>query len=161
MSDYATQNRFEKLDHRRSIEKQSPRSHQLRHQLLNILFDLDGFPLYVATSKPHFYARKIIKHFELNEFFAEVYGSELDGRRIEKADLIQYILEEISASPEQCLMIGDRKFDLIGALKNNVPGIGVLWGYGSREELSAVESLALHQNLEELTRYILELSRLS
>lgn len=96
-----------------------------------------GFTLYVATSKPHAYAGKIVEHFGLMPDFVRVYGSELDGTRSAKAELIAYLLAEEGREAGQCVMIGDRKHDLIGARANGVPGIGVLWGYGSREELSA------------------------
>ncbi|MHA7772436.1 HAD family hydrolase [Roseibium sp. M-1] len=105
----------------------------------DLLADLTsaGLKLHVCTSKPHAYAGRIVEHFGLMPYFGKVYGAELDGTRSAKAELIAYILakEEISAS--ETIMIGDRKHDLIGANANSVAGIGVLWGYGSREELAA------------------------
>jgi phosphoglycolate phosphatase len=94
-----------------------------------------GATLFVATSKPVVYAEKIIDHFNLSGFFRRIYGSELDGTRSAKSELIEYILAEESLTPAAALMIGDRKHDVIGAAKNAVPAIGVLWGFGSREEL--------------------------
>lgn len=96
-----------------------------------------GFSLYVATSKPHAYAGKIVEHFGLMPDFIRVYGSELDGTRSAKAELIAYLLAEEGREAGQCVMIGDRKHDLIGANANGLRSIGVLWGYGSREELEA------------------------
>ncbi len=95
----------------------------------------DGRRLFVATSKPHAYAGKIVEHFGLMPYFGKVYGSELDGTRSAKADLISYLLEQENVDPGTCAMVGDRKHDLIGANANRVAGFGVLWGYGSRDEL--------------------------
>lgn len=96
-----------------------------------------GRRLFVATSKPHAYAGKIVDHFDLSRFFGKVYGSELDGTRSAKAELIAHILEEEGIAAQDCVMIGDRKHDLIGANANSVAAVGVSWGYGSREELAA------------------------
>jgi len=91
--------------------------------------------LFVVTSKPTYFARKISENLDISKYFKEIHGSELDGTRINKADLIRYILNLESISPKQALMIGDRKHDILGAKLNNVIGIGVLWGYGSFDEL--------------------------
>jgi phosphoglycolate phosphatase len=64
-----------------------------------------------------------------------VFGSELDGTRVDKSHLLEYALKEISVDPSNTLMIGDRSHDMIGAKNNGMKRIGVLYGYGSREEL--------------------------
>jgi phosphoglycolate phosphatase len=94
-----------------------------------------GDTLFVATSKPHVFARKIIKHFELGTYFQHVYGSELDGLRSDKTDLIAHILEQEQIPAENTWMIGDREHDMIGAKANGLQSCGVLWGYGSKLEL--------------------------
>jgi phosphoglycolate phosphatase len=94
-----------------------------------------GHTLYVATSKPTLYADRIIDHFKLSRYFKKVYGSELDGTRVDKTSLIAYILQTESIQSSDTFMIGDRKHDIIGARANKVNGLGVLWGYGTREEL--------------------------
>ncbi|WP_243369808.1 HAD family hydrolase [Microvirga solisilvae] len=91
--------------------------------------------LFVATSKPHVYARRIIEHFGLTRFFQEIYGSELDNRNADKRDLIRHILDQERFDPAQAVMIGDREHDAIGARANGIASIGVTWGYGSRQEL--------------------------
>ncbi|WP_153768625.1 HAD hydrolase-like protein [Labrenzia sp. CE80] len=103
----------------------------------------DGRKLFVATSKPHAYAGKIVEHFGLMPYFGKVYGSELDGTRSAKAELIEHILSEEGLSASDCAMIGDRKHDLIGANANNVDGFGVMWGYGSRDELEGEQPVAV------------------
>lgn len=94
-----------------------------------------GRALYVVTSKPTVYAERIVAHFGLDGYFRHVYGSGLDGTRGDKAELIGYVLERESLAPEAALMIGDREHDALGAARNRVASVGVLWGYGSAGEL--------------------------
>ncbi|MES1939705.1 HAD family hydrolase [Salinisphaera sp. T5B8] len=96
-----------------------------------------GRQLFVATSKPWFYARQIVQHFGLDSYFCSVYGSELDGTRTEKHALIAHILREEKIAAGDALMIGDRSFDLMGARHNGVANAAVGYGYGSRAELEA------------------------
>ena len=91
--------------------------------------------LYVCTSKPAVYASRIVAHFELGGFFRAVYGSELDGARTDKAHLIAWLLEREGLAARTTAMIGDREHDAIGARANGVTPYGVLWGYGSEDEL--------------------------
>lgn len=92
--------------------------------------------LYVATSKPHVFADRIIDHFDLRKYFARVFGSELDGTRVDKSDLLRYALNETAADPTRTIMIGDRKHDVIGAANNGMAAIGAVYGYGGRTELT-------------------------
>lgn len=94
-----------------------------------------GRRLFVATSKPHVFADRIIDHFGLRSYFGRVFGSELDGTRAHKTDLLRYALDETASDPKRAIMIGDRMHDMIGAANNGIGTIGVLYGYGSREEL--------------------------
>lgn len=94
-----------------------------------------GHRLFVATSKPHVFAERIIDHFGLRGHFERVFGSELDGTRVDKSHLLEYALKQASVNPAKTLMIGDRSHDMVGARNNGMKGIGVLYGYGSREEL--------------------------
>jgi phosphoglycolate phosphatase len=94
-----------------------------------------GHRLFVATSKPHVFAERIIDHFGLLNHFERVFGSELDGTRVDKSHLLEYALKETSVDPAKTLMIGDRSHDMVGAKNNGMKGIGVLYGYGSRDEL--------------------------
>jgi phosphoglycolate phosphatase len=89
---------------------------------------------YVATSKPHVFAKKILSHFNLSHYFSVVHGSELSGVRSDKGELIKFILDNESLDPEKTVMIGDRKHDIIGAKTVGLKSIGVAWGYGSIEE---------------------------
>jgi phosphoglycolate phosphatase len=96
-----------------------------------------GRRLFVATSKPHVYATRIIEHFDLRRHFEHVFGSELDGTRADKSDLLAYALKTTAVDSSQAIMIGDRSHDMIGARNNGIKGIGVLYGYGSEQELTA------------------------
>jgi phosphoglycolate phosphatase len=92
--------------------------------------------MFVATSKPRIFAERIIDHFGLTGYFERVFGSELDGTRVHKTDLLAYALEETGVNASQAVMIGDRSHDMIRAKKNRMGAIGVLYGYGSRQELT-------------------------
>ena len=105
-------------------------------EVLGVLREM-GHTLYVATSKPTVYAERIVTHFNLRRYFKGIYGSELDGTRTDKTSLISYILQRESIAFPGTFMIGDRKHDMIAAKVNGVFGLGVLWGYGTREELEA------------------------
>ena len=100
-----------------------------------------GQKLFVATSKPHVFAERIVEHFGLRHHFEYVFGSELDGRRVDKSDLLAYALKTASVDPSKTLMIGDRSHDMVGAANNGMKGIGVLYGYGSRDELIGAGAL--------------------
>jgi phosphoglycolate phosphatase len=101
-----------------------------------------GRRMFVATSKPRIFAERIIEHFGLTGDFEQVFGSELDGTRVHKTDLLAYALETTGVNASQALMIGDRSHDMIGAKNNGMAAIGVLYGYGSRQEL--IEAGASH-----------------
>ena len=93
-----------------------------------------GRRLAVATSKPAVFARQILEHFGLLELFDFLSGSELDGSRIDKGEVILYAMEQMKIqNPGEVVMIGDRKHDVQGARDAGVRrSVGVLYGYGSR-----------------------------
>ena len=93
------------------------------------------FNLFVVTSKPYIFAIEIIKHFDILRFFKSVYGSELDGRLVDKGELIAHALGREKIPAEKTIMVGDREHDIIGAKKNGVLSLGVTYGYGTKEEL--------------------------
>lgn len=93
--------------------------------------------LAIATSKPEIFAKTILQHFQLAHYFDAIVGSELDGTRTLKADVIGEVLERLQASAQSCVMIGDRKHDMIGAATHDMTRIGVTYGYGTYDELAA------------------------
>ena len=101
-----------------------------------------GHTLFVATAKPHMHAARIIDYFGMGDFIHNVYGSELDGTRGTKTDLLHFALEK-NPGAKRHIMIGDRKHDLIGAVANDMTPVGVAWGYGSIEELNAAGATAI------------------
>ena len=115
-----------------------------------------GYKMILATSKPHVYARKILEHFELIEYFDFIAGSELDGTCTKKGDVIAYALQECHISDiSQALMIGDRKHDIIGAKENNLACLGVLFGYGDRAEHEAAGADYIVESVDELREFLL------
>ena len=109
-----------------------------------------GRTLYIATSKPTVFAQEIARHFGFAQHFKQIYGSELDGTRTDKVELIAHLLREEGLDPADCLMIGDRKHDLIGASRNGVHGAGVGYGFGSHAELMAEAPTYYFASLAEL-----------
>ncbi len=103
----------------------------------------EGWRLYVATSKAEPYAVRIVEHFGLAPYFARVYGSGLDGSLMHKDALLAHALSETGVAPRAATMVGDRKFDVLGARANGLRTIGVAWGYGAREELEAAGAAAI------------------
>lgn len=93
--------------------------------------------IHVATSKPTVFAKRIIEHFELDQYFNVVFGSNLDGSLSDKTELLEHVLRHLGIAPQNAVMIGDRRFDMIGAKNNGIRALGVLWGYGSEEELKS------------------------
>jgi phosphoglycolate phosphatase len=110
--------------------------------------------LFVATSKPVIYARRIIDHFKLTGYFERVFGSELDGTNADKTDLLGYALASARVDPSQAIMIGDRSHDMIGARNNGMTAIGVLYGYGSQAELVEAGAHRLCAAPEDLVEHI-------
>lgn len=115
-----------------------------------------GYRLYVATSKPETTAGIVMKYFGFTDYFAYVAGADLEGTRVRKADVIRYLLEkEGIADPGEAVMIGDRKHDVLGAKEVGMDSIGVLYGYGSREELEEAGAGCIAASVEELEEYLL------
>lgn len=103
----------------------------------DLLADLNrqGYQLCLATSKVKVFADRILTHFDLAQHFQHAFGSELDGSLSNKAELLAHGLAVTGVAAADAVMIGDRKFDMIGASANDIATIGVTWGYGSVEEL--------------------------
>ncbi|MEB6678684.1 HAD-IA family hydrolase [Acinetobacter lwoffii] len=98
-----------------------------------------GYRLFVATAKPTVYAKQILEHFDLAQYFTDIHGSELNGDRTNKTELIQYILAQQQLQADQCMMVGDREHDIFGARHNGIETIAVSYGYGSQEELEVAQ----------------------
>ncbi len=112
-----------------------------------------GKNLVVATSKPEPYAREIIDYFKLSGYFDYVAGMELDGGRGTKAEVIRYALSACGIEDKSgVLMVGDREHDVFGAKDAGVDCLGVLYGFGSREELERAGADYIAETVEEIGR---------
>ncbi|MDO4344409.1 MAG: HAD family hydrolase [Eubacteriales bacterium] len=119
----------------------------------------NGKKLAVSTSKPEVYARKIIEHFRLTGYFDVICGATFDESRVDKADIIADTMEKFGlhdGEKSRVLMVGDREHDVVGAKKNGVAAAGVLYGYGSRQELCEAGADYLIASAPELAKKILE-----
>lgn len=119
-----------------------------------------GKCLLVATSKPEYFARKVLDYFELTSYFRWIGGADLEETRVRKADVIRYILETsgIGMDPEtlkRAVMVGDREHDVLGAREVGMDCIGVLYGYGSCQELKESGALAVVRTPQELEELLL------
>lgn len=111
-----------------------------------------GKRLFVATSKPEVYARRITDHFSLTPYFEYIAGASFDETRSEKWDVIRYALDTCELRDKsRTVMIGDRKHDMLGAQKTGLDAIGVLWGYGDREELASAGATHIVETQDALT----------
>lgn len=115
-----------------------------------------GYKAVLATSKPEQFAKLILEHFHLDGFFTVIAGADMAGKRVRKSDVIAHALNMSGASPEECIMVGDREHDVKGADEFNVPCIGVLFGYGSREELESCGARWIAETPSQITDIILE-----
>jgi phosphoglycolate phosphatase len=93
--------------------------------------------LYIATSKRTRFARRILERLELAHFFDAIHGSEEGGTLDHKSELVSHVLDRHGIVTSRCVMVGDRRHDVVGAHANGIRALGVLWGYGSREELES------------------------
>lgn len=109
-----------------------------------------GARLFICTSKARVFAERVADHFGLSPFLSGVYGSELDGRREDKAELIGHILETEGLEAADVCMVGDRLHDVHGAARHGVPTIGVCWGFGGRAELEAAGAALVIDQADEL-----------
>lgn len=119
--------------------------HDVLSQLQN-----SGLRLFVASSKAEIYVHRILERFDLFRFFEGAFGAQLDGTRADKGDLLRFALSEAKIDPNEATMVGDRKHDILGAASNGISTIGVLYGYGSLEELTDAGAHQLAKEAEEL-----------
>lgn len=114
----------------------------------------EGMRLFIATSKLTVFAKQVVEHFQLTHFFEEIVGSNLDGTRIKKDEIIEHILHTNKGlQKEEIVMVGDRKYDIIGANCNGIDSIGLLYGYGSEGELKEAGATHIVKHVEELRSF--------
>jgi phosphoglycolate phosphatase len=112
--------------------------------------------LVIATSKPTVYAEKIAEHFKFKKYFEFIVGSELDGTRSRKSEVINYIINEVDPERKKsAVMIGDREHDIIGGRETGMDSIGITWGYGSNSELEKAKATWIVNSPDELFNCIM------
>lgn len=119
-----------------------------------------GVVLCVASSKPEVFVKRILKHFEIEQYFDIVKGSLLSGERVNKHEVIQAVLDELQDivpgyKLADMIMVGDRLHDINGAKTIGIDSLGVAFGYGGREELENYGATYIADTMEEVTSYIL------
>ncbi|MGA7810001.1 HAD hydrolase-like protein [Bradyrhizobium sp.] len=114
-----------------------------------------GLRLYLATSKREAFARRILEHLELAAYFHGIHGSVPGGELDHKPELLAHILSEHDIAPARSLMVGDRRYDVSGAHAVGMRGLGVLWGYGTRDELEGAGADQLVESTVDLGRTVL------
>lgn len=116
-----------------------------------------GLSLCVATSKPERFAKMILDHFHLDSYFDLIGGALMDGRT-DKAEVISYVLDQLDTKKEKVVMVGDREHDILGAKKNGLDSIGVLFGYGNEEELKEAGADWIAKDMTELGELLTSLT---
>ncbi len=112
--------------------------------------------IYLATSKVRDYAKQILKHYDIIEYFDFVSGSEFDGTRTLKADVIAFALSQTNTMPSSSVaMVGDRKHDIIGAKTHKLFAVSVLYGFGSKEEFQEHGTDHIAETVEDLGQFLL------
>ncbi|HEP1839830.1 TPA: HAD family hydrolase [Streptococcus suis] len=114
-----------------------------------------GKILVIATSKPEIFAKQILEHFGIAHYFDVIAGASLDSSRISKADVIGYAINQLEAFPKHAVMIGDREHDIEGARMHQLPAIGVLYGYGSKQEFEKAGATMIVETVQDLKRVLL------
>lgn len=120
-----------------------------------------GCHLAVASSKPGVFVRRILEHFALLNYFEVIVGSELDGRRSRKEEVVEEALRQLTGgemdemNPENTAMVGDRKFDILGAKTYHIAAVGVSYGYAAKGELEEAGADRIAGTVEELERMLL------
>lgn len=112
-----------------------------------------GYTLAVASSKPEVFVKQVLEHFGIANRFEVIVGSELSGERTDKKDVITEAMARLDATPDECCMIGDRSHDIEGAHQCGMLAAGVLWGYGSKEELQGAKADAILSSVEQMVRF--------
>lgn len=122
-----------------------------------------GMKLAVASSKPEVFVNRILEHFELAEYFDVVVGSNLNGTRVEKEEVVEEALRQLEQSAADmhvdkitCAMVGDRKFDVQGAREHGLTAVGVSYGYACKGELEAAGPDYIAKTVKQLEQFLLQ-----
>lgn len=125
------------------------------YDLLQTLTD-NGHILALATSKPKVFADRIMAKYRLRPYFKLICGSELDGTRNDKNEVIEYAIEKLKCPREKIIMVGDRKHDIIGAKKCGISSCGVRFGYAEVGELEEAGADFIAENIAGLLPILMQ-----
>lgn len=115
----------------------------------------EGHTLYVASSKPEWMCVQILQHFHLDSYFEQICGATMDTSRTNKEAVIEYLIRE-NGRTDNMVMVGDTKFDVIGAKAHGIPCIGVSWGYGTVSEMRKAGAAAIADSMDALREMLTE-----
>ncbi|MBR5140678.1 MAG: HAD hydrolase-like protein [Clostridia bacterium] len=114
-----------------------------------------GKTIVLATSKPEIFASKILRLFDIEKYFDFVGAATLNHTRVEKSDILSYALDAVNADRSSSVMVGDRKYDAIGAAEVGIDSIGVLYGHGEEAEIAAAGFTYTLSTVEDITKILL------
>lgn len=115
-----------------------------------------GHTLFVATSKPEAMSIEILEHFDLAKYFQQICGATMDGTRSSKASVIEYLIDG-NGRDSRMVMVGDTKFDILGAKAHGIPAVGVAWGYGEISDMRAAGAAAIAENPQQLLEILTQM----
>jgi len=121
-------------------------------ELLEIL-NAEGHTLYVASSKPEWMCVQILEHFDLAKHFEQICGATMDTSRTNKEAVIEYLIRE-NGRADNMVMVGDTKFDVLGAKMHGIPCIGVSWGYGTVADMQEAGAMAIADTMDDLRKML-------
>ena len=111
-----------------------------------------GRRLFIATSKPEEFSRRIAKYFQIDKYFEFIGGATFDNSRERKVDVIRYVLNKCRLDPTVTAMVGDRMYDIEGAIECSIAPVGVLYGFGSKYELESAGAVAIAENVHDIPK---------
>lgn len=115
-----------------------------------------GHTLFVATSKPEAMSIEILEHFDLAKYFQQICGATMDGTRSSKEAVIEYLIDG-NGRDSRMIMVGDTKFDILGAKAHGIPAMGVAWGYGEISDMRAAGAAAIAENPQQLLEILTQM----
>lgn len=115
-----------------------------------------GHTLFVATSKPEAMSIEILEHFDLAKYFQQICGATMDGTRSSKEAVIEYLIDG-NGRDSQMVMVGDTRFDILGAKAHGIPAVGVAWGYGEISDMRAAGAAAIAENPQQLLEILTQM----
>jgi len=134
------------------------KENRLYDGIKELIIDLakNNINVILATVKPQKFSEEILEFFEIKEYFKFISGATMDGKRIDKADIIKYAIDNLGITNlDECIMVGDTRYDIIGAKNNNIKSIGVTYGFGEEEELKKLGADYIAHNADEIKNIIL------